>query len=88
MSEVSLDCGRLIITDRDDGGLTLARKEGGALQELGLYCVTRSDTRYTATYHVLAESEEGAISQANCGKREITAKRIPFLIRSWGSCPF
>jgi hypothetical protein len=94
MKPTQAPCGQFTVSERDD--YTLALVCDG--KERGLYVVTFS-TPYYAVIHVLAESEEGAISQAFCAmgidvcdkarmENHPTAVRLPLFLRGWSRHTF
>ena len=101
MRKLQGEAAELSIQEREDYTLTLAREHSGEIQELALYGVILTTPIDLRCFYVLAESEEGAISQARCAasweKHNVTpeveaqttiqVKRIPFIIRGWsGHC--
>jgi hypothetical protein len=92
----------LPLCEKDDYSMTLARQQGSALEELHLYGVVVMAPTKTETVFVLAESEEGAASQALCAVSleshrlppEVSklisthVERIPLIIRGWSRNQF
>jgi len=87
----------LNIVENDDYQTALSRDWEGAQQALALYGVVLTTPWGTETYHVIAESEEGATDQARCAAQlesyrvtpetealiSATARRLPLIIRGW-----
>ncbi len=66
---------------------------------VSLFRVTVSYLGETSTHYVMAQSEDGAMSQARCARKvaiyngpvgpvETIAQQIPFLVEGWGRTQF
>jgi hypothetical protein len=102
MRIIDVEASKLQIAERDDYSFTLARQYNGATQEMHLYGVLVAAPFRSEKVFVLAESEEGAIGQAQCAcgletyrtapevlaQTTFHAERIPLVIRAWGATRF
>jgi len=86
-----------IVEDKATYGLSMARGEDESYEEFGLWQVFLKYRKRAGTipviecHYVLAENNEGAISQCgdlNVEYIETSANRIPFRVRGWGNHTF
>lgn len=102
LRDTDMEISNLYVMAREDHSLTLARKQDKKPEELHLYGVLISGPFTVDRLHVLAESEEGAISQARRALKlekhwisseedqqiVTVAKHLPLVIRGWSDNRF
>lgn len=97
MRVIPVNCGQFAVAERIDHSLCFTRQYSSKvnLQEMHLWRATVEVDWGKPCLYVLAESAEGAISQAGCAvskslvhEAKGIAERVPFLIRGWSATAF